>query len=80
MWIFKVVLVGVVGGFLVVGGSVVWGVMPAASKGMGGSRVEAPSKEQGLKKAPGAVKFGKAGNPFREEHGGRSLNYGGWSI
>ena len=80
MWIFRVVLVGVVGGFLVVGGSVVWGVMPAASKGTGGSRVEAPSKEQGLKKAPGAVSLVKKVTHFVQEHGGRDLNYGGWSI
>ena len=55
MWIFKVVLVGVVGGFLLVGGSVVWGVMPAAPKGTGGSKVEASNKAQELKKAPGAL-------------------------
>ena len=55
MWIFKIVLVVVVGGFLVVGGSVVWGVMPAAPKGTVGAKVEAPNKVQELKKAPGAV-------------------------
>ena len=55
MWILKVVLVGVVGGFLVVGGSVVWGVMPAATKGTGGSKVEAPYKAQDLNKTPGSA-------------------------
>ena len=78
MWIFKIVLVVVVGGFLVVGGSVVWGVMPAAPKGTGGSKVEAPSEEQELKKAPGAVSLVKKVTHFvKSMEGGVLTTEGG---
>lgn len=73
MWIFKVVLVGLVGGFLVVGGSVVWGVMPAAPKGTVGSKVEASNKAQELKKAPGALSSVKKVTHFVKSIGGGVL-------
>lgn len=55
MWTFKIVLVGVVAGFLVAGGSMAWGAMPVVLKGTGGSKVEAPNKAQELNKTPGAA-------------------------